>query len=578
MPSYSPSSTSSGRGFEPRNFLGPALLAGMLAIGIFIGYRLAESEPLEIVQADEILTKSPGRQVTGRLDQVLRYIDSKYIDEYTIEELEERAIVSLLKDLDPHSRYISRDNLSEINAQLDGHFEGIGVEFALLKDTVVVLTVLEGGPAEAAGIKPGDRLVTEGDSLLAGQGTTTQDIVKRIKGEKGTLLHFGVIRGNDPTVLKIDITRGEVPIHSIPAAFMLDDNTIYMAINRFNSNTYKEFVDHMEQLQDSGQVQNLILDLRNNPGGYLDQAINILNQLFSESEKVLMYMEGDHSRRSERKTTGRDFFNIGNVAVLINGESASASEIVAGAIQDWDRGIVVGRQSFGKGLVQEQYNLSDGSALRLTIAKYFTPSGRCIQKPFATYWEQEASDQDQPDFEPAQDATPTETELASFALDTTRTYSTASGRPVLAGGGITPDIEVTLDTNYYHPALLFMRRHSMKCVATLPKRYHENLPESVDDFLSSYQLPAEMAELFENFAETYSSNLKPTGADFPPRLKETLLDPMLYPEFENEMLMALAKMKYGEEAMYRIFIKDDEDIEQAMRALARKNPLTINEE
>lgn len=629
MPNYS---SQSSNGLTYRSFSGPFLLALMLFIGVVVGYRLGEREPLDLIQRYEIMRQDPPRPVYGRLDEVLRFIDARYIDEYSLEELEERAISTLLHDLDPHSAYIPRELVATINEQMNGEFEGIGIEFTMIRDTVVVMATTNGSPAHRAGIRPGDRIVAAGDSLLVG-GISIESVAEMLQGEKGTPVSLTILKHDDGQTLTVNLVRGTIPIASVPAAFMLNRQTAYMRISRFTSTTYKEFVDHLERLSENDQFRHLVIDLRDNPGGYLEEATKILNQMFAEADKLLMYMEGDHSRRSERKSTGKKFFQIDQIAVLINGESASASEIVAGALQDWDRAVIIGRQSYGKGLVQEQYDLTDGSALRLTVAKYYTPSGRCIQRPYNTeppvgdrvaydpiagtsdgllstgdadsqtngqsseYTSPEgasgaydnSSDTDEfssntgntPGHDhPHGESQPAGTTAITTGIaetedktnpDAVRTFSTAGGRTVFAEGGITPDIEVALDSGFASPAAAFIRSNAKRFLAIMPADWFpkpSGLLDNPTNFYTTYELPSGTAEQFEQFAREQKQSLSESLTT------ETLLSPELFPLFRKQLLMAIASWHYGESQMYQVSVIDDPDVEEALAALARKNPLS----
>ena len=554
----------------PKAYLGPTLMALMLIIGIFIGYRLGESEPIDLMHGDEIISDSSGRPVHGRLEQVLRYIDSRYIDEYSMEELEEHAIESLLKDLDPHSSFIHREDLAAINEQLDGSFVGIGIEFAILNDTVIVLSAIQGGPAAEAGLQSGDRIVSR-DGLPLEAGLSLNELITHFKGEEGSTLTLGILRGSEREVRSVKVVRDEVPIVSVPAAFMLNDETAYIRISRFSATTFQEFIDQLERLSENGGFQNLVMDLRHNPGGFLDQATKILNQFFSEADKLLVYMEGDHSRRSEHKSTGRDFFNIGNIVVLIDEESASASEIVAGAIQDLDRGILIGRPSFGKGLVQEQYDLRDGSALRLTVAKYYTPSGRCIQKPYGQGHLDEAHPNTGAESKRESLAsTSTSPHLANNHPDTLRAYTTSNGRTVYGGGGIQPDIELPADSADFHPAIQFARLHALKFAATHGAELLETTPTTLAYLLSNYQLPSHTTDLFAEFATRYAADI-----NSPQTVSDTdlqaLQSPALRTAFEKAILTGLAHARFGEGASYEILVHNDSFVEAALEALPQPN-------
>ncbi|NRA49611.1 MAG: S41 family peptidase, partial [Phaeodactylibacter sp.] len=357
----------------------PLLFAIVLVTGMLLGMRMQSTMPKMVVEQEETGVEGIGQ---GKIEEILRYVEAKYVDDVDKEALTEEVIDDLLSKLDPHSNYISAEELMAVNEQLKGNFDGIGVEFMLLEDTIVVVTPLVGGPSESAGILSGDRIVQIADSTIAGVGMNSDDIIRMLRGEKGTDVEIGILRGNETELRRFTVTRDEIPMNSVDVAYMLDETTGYIKVNRFSATTYEEFMKALEGLVENQDMEDLVLDLRHNPGGYLQQATNMLSQLFRDKDKLLVYTEGDAVSRSEYSSTGRNFFDVEDVVVLIDEGSASASEIVAGAIQDHDRGVIVGRRSFGKGLVQEQYKLRDGAALRLTVARYYTPSGRSIQKPY----------------------------------------------------------------------------------------------------------------------------------------------------------------------------------------------------
>ena len=359
----------------------PLLLALATVIGMLVGFRLHSLRPSVSMHTKEISSPIP-RSNYGRLEEVVRYIDARYVDDIDKDALTEKAIDELLQQLDPHSSFIKSSDVEEVNEQLDGSFGGIGVQFLLIKDTIVVVSPLAGGPSETVGIQPGDKIIEVEDSVIAGKGLHTKELIKLLKGEIGTPVRIGILRKGNSTLLDYTITRDEIPIHSVDIGYKITDDIGYIKINKFSANTYEEFMKALEELVKDNALKNLIIDVRQNPGGYLPQVTRILNQLIAEAGKVMVFTKGRNEGRVDYESHNKNFYRVDNIAVLIDEGSASASEILAGAIQDLDRGIIIGRRSFGKGLVQEQFRLRDGSALRLTVARYYTPSGRSIQKPY----------------------------------------------------------------------------------------------------------------------------------------------------------------------------------------------------
>lgn len=314
-----------------------------------------------------------------KFGRVLRLIESYYVDTTNINKLTELAITDILGSLDPHSIYISKDEVSEMNQPLEGNFEGIGISFNIFHDTLMVMTTIPGGPSERVGLHPGDRIIKVNDKNIAGIGLKNTDVFGMLRGPKGTIVHLTVLRNNEINPLDFTITRDKIPIYSLDAAFMLNRESAYIKLNRFSATTIDEYKKAMDTLSHKSKIKNLVLDLRGNGGGYLNAAYELANQ-FLEQKKLIVYTEGVHSPRRDYYSTTKGDFVDGNVVLLIDEGTASASEIVSGAIQDWDRGVIIGRRSFGKGLVQQQFDLPDGSMIRLTTAHYFTPAGKEYSK------------------------------------------------------------------------------------------------------------------------------------------------------------------------------------------------------
>ncbi len=421
---------------------------------MLIGTRMQSNPPtavaIDLPKGDNALLPSTIGQ--GKLEELIRYIESRYVDDVNKDQLVKEAIDNILMKLDPHSNYISADQLKEVNEQLEGSFDGIGIEFVVVDDTVMVVAALSGGPADGAGIISGDKIVQIEDSLTIGKNIGYEGILAKLKGEKGTKIKLGILRGHEKKLRNFTLTRDKISVHSVEVAYMLDDLTGYVKINRFSVNTYDEFMKSLEKLVDEKGMKHLVLDLRQNPGGYMQEATNILSQLFKEKDKLLVYTEGKNVPRNDYKSTGRNFFDIDHIAVLTDEGSASASEIIAGAIQDWDRGVIIGRRSFGKGLVQEQYRLRDGSAIRLTVARYYTPTGRSIQKPYQGRDDYENDMAYRIETGELFDNNNTQHE------DTTK-YFTNGGRTVYGGGGIDPDVFVPLDSTLLNPYYIRLNQH-----------------------------------------------------------------------------------------------------------------------
>lgn len=538
----------------------PLLFAIVLVTGMLLGMRMQSNMPKMIVEQ-----QAPGPEGIGqgKVEEILRYVEAKYVDDVDKEALTQEVINDLMSRLDPHSNYISADELQAVNEQLKGNFDGIGVEFMVLEDTIVVVTPLAGGPSEEAGILAGDRIVEISDSTIAGVGLDSGDIIKMLRGKKGTAVEIGVLRGYENELRRFSVKRDEIPMNSVDVAYMLDQNTGYIKVNRFSATTYEEFMKALEDLVEKQGMKDLVLDLRHNPGGYLQQATNMLSQLFKEKDQLLVYTEGEAVSRSEYTSTGRNFFDVEDIVVLIDEGSASASEIVAGAIQDHDRGAIVGRRSFGKGLVQEQYKLRDGAALRLTVARYYTPSGRSIQKP---YDDREAYEHEMYDrYETG------ELEAADkILIQDSTAYYTDHGRVVYSGGGILPDVFVPIDTITLKKDYLALRQY-------VPQYVFRYLAEKADP-------EALRAQGLNRFAERFEANdsmvaglveyAKERGADY----SEKGLSPAVKTAVKHMLKARIAKQLFEDEGYYRVWNTRDEVVKQALKAIARPTSLTASQQ
>lgn len=374
----------------------------------------------------------------AKLQAILQAIDQNYVDTVNDKKLVDKAIVSMLEQLDPHSIYIPKEDLEEVNEPLKGNFEGVGIQFNIIRDTIYVVDAIPGGPSERIGIRAGDRIVQIDSSAVAGIGVKNADVMRLLRGKKGTKVDVSVVREGEKAPLDFTITRDKIPIYSVEASYMATPTVGYIKISRFSATTTKEFREKLDLLRKKG-MQDLVLDLQGNGGGYLRTAIDIADEFLSD-KKLIVYTQGRTTPREQTYATTEGKFEKGRLVVLVDEGSASASEIVTGAIQDWDRGLVVGRRSFGKGLVQRPLMLPDGSAVRLTVSRYYTPSGRCIQKSYANGVEAYAHER-------------TDrlrhgelTSADSIHLQDTVKYFTMNKRVVYGGGGIMPDVFVPIDT------------------------------------------------------------------------------------------------------------------------------------
>lgn len=420
----------------------PLFMAISVVAGIMIGYFFANhfsGNRLNIINNG-----------SSRLNNLLHIIDDQYVDSVNIDDLVDKAIPQILAELDPHSVYISAEDVQKANASLQGSFSGVGIEFVIREDTIRVQGVIKNGPAEKSGILAGDKIVSVDDKPFVGKVVTDSEAQRRLKGPKGSKVKIGVTRFGEKGVKYFVVTRADIETRSISATYMLNDTTGYIRIKSFGEKTYAEMLASLAKLSQEG-FSNLVIDLRDNSGGYLESAVNMIQE-FLPKDRLIVYTEGRKSPRREYRSNGRGAYQDIPLVILINEGSASAAEIFAGAIQDNDRGTIIGRRSFGKGLVQQQIAFPDGSEIRLTVARYYTPSGRCIQKPYVMG--------DESDYN--QDILSRYEHGEFFSQDSIKhtgpAYHTLKGRTVYGGGGITPDIFVPEDTSavtsYYKEAVM----------------------------------------------------------------------------------------------------------------------------
>lgn len=433
---------------------------------------------------------------SSRLSNLLHIIDDQYVDSVNIDELVEKAMPEILAELDPHSVYISAKDVQMATDDLKGSFSGVGIEFTIREDTIHIQNVIKNGPADKAGILAGDKIVSIDNRPFVGKSVTTEEAMHRLKGQKGSKVKIGVRRFGEKETKYFILTRGDITMKSITATYMLDDSTGYMRIKNFGERTYAEMLASLQQLNLQG-ADHLVIDLRDNSGGYLESAVQMAEE-FLKKDQLVVYTEGRKSPRKEYRSRGKGSYQQIPLVVLINEGSASASEIFAGAIQDNDRGVIIGRRSFGKGLVQQQIQFPDGSMIRLTIARYYTPSGRCIQKPFKLG--------DNADYE--QDLLSRYQHGEFFSQDSIKhtgpAYHTNNGRIVYGGGGITPDIFVPEDTtavtSYYKEAAV------SGLILQYAFQYTDNNRQTLKKFtemqpLSEYLTGRNLVNDFANYAE-----------------------------------------------------------------------------
>lgn len=522
----------------------PLIMAIILALGIQVGMMMNNAKRSTLFS----------RSASKTLDEVLDYVQAKYVDTVNISNLEDGAVADVLEQLDPHSNFIPSKDLKEVNQEMEGNFEGIGIEFFIVSDTIMVVSVISGGPAESVGILAGDKIIMIDDTSFAGKNITDRDVVSHLRGPKGTKVKVSIRRKGVSKLLPFNITRDKIPMYSIDASYMIDKNTGYIKVNRFSETSYDEFTGAIKKLKQEGMVR-LVVDLRQNGGGLLNAAADIIDELLDQ-EKIMVYTKGRVYSRMDYKTRVMGDFEEGPLAILIDEGSASASEIVAGAIQDWDRGVIVGRRSFGKGLVQEQYGLSNGSALRLTVAKYYTPSGRCIQKPYEKnlndyygevnnrYHNGEVMNAD------------------SIHLNDTVKYFTSRGRVVYGGGGIIPDVFVSVDTsnngNSFLNAVL-----NQALIQQFSYNYYQNHSgflnqySSMDQFRQQFTVGDELYNSFLDYAEQHKAG----GSESDKAEAKNFI--------ALRIKAFLAREKFSQDAFYAVINDSDPVMSKALDAMSR---------
>ncbi|MDA3891931.1 MAG: S41 family peptidase [Salinivirgaceae bacterium] len=517
----------------------PLVIALSVILGMFV------QQNIDVKKLNfQLRSKEP----KNKLDATLNYIDSEYVDSVDVPGIVEKTIPIILENLDPHSIYIPAKDVEAMNEPLEGNFDGIGVQFNIQKDTVAVIKTIFGGPSEKVGLKDGDRIVKVNDSLIAGIGITNTQVMNLLRGKKGTKVVVGIFRRGESKLIDFTIMRDRIPLYSVDVSYMLDDNTGYIKISKFAKTTYKEFQDAIAKLSNKGMT-NVVLDLRSNSGGFLTSAINIADE-FLEKGKLIVYTEGRARSKSSYFATHRASCNDLGVSVLIDEWSASASEIVSGAIQDNDRGLIVGRRSFGKGLVQEPVAFADGSGMRLTIARYYTPAGRCIQRPYENGQEDYYTDIHKRfmngEF----------LEQDSIQFPDSLKYYTSEGRVVYGGGGIMPDKFIPADTNGTSEYLAVVRRKGLEYQFSFEftdkNRGQLSSFKSLDE-LTNYVDNQRLLEKFIIFAE--KNGVKPNKSD----LKES------GKTIEVQIKALIARNIFDNDGFYPVIKEIDKTLLEALR-------------
>ena len=523
----------------------PFIVGAAVAAGIFIGFFLNGGSHSASVDG----FRSGGNK--DKLENAIQYILNEYVDTLNQETLEEDAIVAMLEQLDPHSAYIPAKDLQAVSEQLEGNFDGIGVEFNIQRDTIMVVAAISGGPSESLGIQSGDRIIAIEGKSIAGIDVKNEDVISKLRGKSGTKVNVTIFRPGIKKPIDYAITRGQIPLYSVDASYMASPEVGYIKISRFAATTYEEYLKAFSTLKSKG-MQQLILDLRGNPGGYLNAAVDLSDEFLSKGQKIV-YTEGKARKRETYDATSKGSFEEGGLVVLIDEGSASASEIVSGAIQDNDRGWVLGRRSFGKGLVQEEVRFKDGSAMRLTVARYHTPTGRCIQKSYENGVEayyHELTDRFSNGEMVSSD---------SVHIKDTLAYKTPAGRTVYGGGGVSPDVFIPVDTAGYSAYLSavvskgLLNRFAFEYIDSRRAVLKQSYPD-VERFAATFPITSVMSE-FKTFA---AKNEVP----FRPKEYETSSAII-----SDQVLALMGRALFGNNAYFSIMNRRDTAIRKAIEIL-----------
>lgn len=521
----------------------PLLFALVLALGMFLGSKFQSVE----VGGPNIVFRNSG----GKIDQILKLVQNRYVDTVDTEDLTDQTISQLLTQLDPYSAYIPAASYEEVNQPLEGNFEGIGIEFYKLNDTILVVSALSGGPSEQVGLRGGDKIITVDSVLVAGQNLSNEDIIKKLRGKKGSKVQVGIKRNGQKELMSFTITRDRIPIYSVDIAYMVAPEVGYIKINKFSATTADEFRQAFAKLRSSSPIKGLVLDLRGNPGGYLDAAIRLADEFLPDGQ-LITYTEGRTQPRRDFSSSSTGLFETGKLVVLIDEGSASASEIVSGAIQDWDRGQVIGRRSFGKGLVQEQFDLRDGSAVRLTVSRYYTPSGRSIQKPY----EGGKSSDDFLDRLERGELFSADSIHQNDSLE----FRTAGGRLVYGGGGIMPDVFVPADSNKFSDYFNALNNTGtliqFSYVYADQQRSQLQRFKTADAFVKGFEVDATLVQALMTYAK--AEGIENEGNAY----KKDLDTIRLY------LKANIGRQLYSNEAFYPIIQQRDKTLKKALSVLA----------
>ena len=519
--------------------LTPLLIGICSAATYFIGTGQFRSQE-KIIQEEQVL----------KLNHVLDVIESHYVDSVDRKELIETSISGMLAKLDPHSAYISSKDVERQNEELQGHFGGVGIRFIILRDTLMITNIIPNGPSEIAGLKAGDRILEVDGVKIAGIGLKIEDVQGLLKGEFGTKVELKILNKSTLNPKDIEVTRGSIPLPSIDASFMINSTIGYIRLKNFSNNTDREFAYAVANLKAEGMTK-LVFDLRNNGGGYLHGATSVADE-FLAAGKSIVYTKGAHQQKKEYFSSRYGNFESNELVILVNSGTASASEIVSGAVQDNDRGLIMGRRTFGKGLVQQPINLEDGSEMRLTVSRYYTPTGRCIQKPYGSgidYYNDIMNRYENGELQ----------ELDSVIFENAEKYTTPEGRTVYGGGGIMPDIFIPIDTSgssLYLSSLAYTAAYRDFCFDYVDKNREKLQYQDVKAFNTQYSVTEQM---FNDFVENASKNHGVPKDLFGINASKNRI--------KNQLKSELATYLWDEEARFFISIPFDNDIQMAIKEL-----------
>lgn len=519
----------------------PIVFSLVLILGIYVGTTFQLDKKLGTISVD-------ANNKYNKVEEILRYVEQEYVDTINKDELVEKTIISMLENLDPHSSYISASELQANNEPLKGNFEGIGIEFNIVDDTICVVAAIPGGPSASVGVKAGDKIIKVQGESVAGVKITNKDVLAKLKGRSRTKVKVSILRSGKPKLLDFTITRGTIPIYSVDIAYMIAAKTGYIKISRFAATTYDEYLAAFNKLKKEG-MKELVVDLRGNGGGYLNTAVDIADEFLSDGKEIV-YTQGKSRPRKGYKATRKGSFEDGKLFILMDEGAASASEILAGAVQDNDRGTIIGRRSFGKGLVQEQTEFSDGSAMRLTIARYYTPTGRCIQKPYdegvEAYFEEEFRRFESGELENAD----------SMKIADSLKFITPGGKIVYGCGGVAPDVFVPLDTSgrtHFYSEVMYNG-----IVNDFAFNYADKERKKLNEFKTPQRFNESFIlsdELYNEFIEYSRKNKVHYSASQAKTSKELI---------KNQLKALIARNIWGNEGYYPVIQSKDNTIKKAI--------------